>query len=65
VDRVSEVAVAGVAGQHDAAAAGGTGDRGAAGVVLAGLGVDESGRVVAELAEHPGGQDDTEAGWLR
>ncbi len=33
-----------------------------AGVVLAGFGVDEAVRVVAELAEDPGGEDHAEAG---
>src|SRR3982750_2550400 len=38
---VAEATVAGVAGQHDLAGAGGAGDRGCAGVVLAGFRVGE------------------------
>src|SRR3954454_22888442 len=39
VEGVGEASVAGVAGQHDPPGSGGAGDRGHAGVVLAGLGV--------------------------
>ena len=42
--------------------AGGAGDRGGAGVVLAGLGVGVAVRVVAELGQHPGAEDRSQPG---
>src|SRR5215207_4562400 len=62
VQRVAESAVAGVAGEHHPAGAGGTSDRGCAGVVLAALGVGEPVRVVAELGQNPGAEDGAEPG---
>src|SRR5215207_8334209 len=62
VQRVGEPAVAAVAGEHDPAGAGGAGDRGGAGVVLAALGVGEPVRVVAELGQDPGAEDGGEPG---
>jgi hypothetical protein len=59
---VGEAPITGVAGRHDLPGAAGAGDRRGAGVVLAGLGVDEAVWVVAELAEDPGAEHDTEAG---
>src|SRR5215207_11087035 len=62
VHRVAESAVAGVAGQHDGLAAGGTGDRRGARVVLARSRVAVAMWVVSEFGEHPGTEHDTQAG---
>jgi hypothetical protein len=62
VYRVAEASVTGVACQHDPSGARGPGDRGGAGVVAAGLGIDEPARVVAELAENPGAEHHADAG---
>ena len=58
---VAQAAVAGEAGQHDAAATGGLGDRRRAGVVLARLGAREASPVITELAQHPGAEDRPES----
>jgi hypothetical protein len=63
VERVAEASIAGVAGEHDLAGAGGAGI-GGAGVALACLGVEVAVRVVAELVGDLGGQDRAEPGWL-
>src|ERR1019366_3277242 len=60
VQRGTEAAVGGVAGQHDGFLAGGTGDRALPGIVLAGPGVAEALVVVTELAEGAGRQDHAE-----
>jgi hypothetical protein len=62
VQRVGQAPVAGVAGQDDLLCSGRSGDRGLAGVVLAGFRVGVAVGVVAELGEHPGAEDHTEAG---
>ncbi len=61
VDRVVEPAVAHVAGQHGTFAARSDGQWGCSGVVLATLGGGVSVRVVPELTEHPGAEDDTKS----
>src|SRR5215469_7659906 len=60
--RVDEPVVAYEPGGDDLLLAGGAGDRGGAGVVLAVLGGGVAVRVVAELAEHPGTGDRAQAG---
>ena len=59
---VGQPAVAGVAGEHGSAGAGGPGDGRGAGVVLACPGVGVTARVVAEFGQDPGAEDDAEAG---
>ena len=59
---IGKPTVAGVAGEHDPAGAGGAGDRGGAGVVLAALGVGEAVRVVTELGQNPGAENGAEPG---
>ena len=58
---IAQSFVARVAGHHDLLGAGGLGDRCCPGVGLASLGIDIPAGVIAELAEHPGGQDGTQA----
>src|SRR5690606_16971992 len=57
LEGVGEASGSGVAGHHDEGAARGSGDRGAAGEVLARLGGGEAGSVITELAQHPGAED--------
>ena len=61
VDGGGEAPVADVASQHDAFGARRPRDGGCPGVVPARLGVGVSVRVVPELAEHPGAEDDTDS----
>jgi hypothetical protein len=59
---VDESVVVHEAGQGDLLLAGRAGDRGGAGVVLAGLGAGIAVGVVAELCEHPGAEDRPQPG---
>jgi uncharacterized membrane protein len=61
---VGQTLVADVAGQDGAAATGGAGDGAGAGVVAAAGSIGEAGAVIAELAEQPGAEDETESGRL-
>lgn len=54
--RIGQVLVAGVARQHRLPLSRRSGDRGGTGIVLAGLGILITRRVVTELCEHPGAQ---------
>ena len=56
VARIGQVLVTGVARRHRLPLSRYSGDRGGPGVVLAGLGITVSVRIVAELCEHPGAQ---------
>src|SRR5882757_3451240 len=61
VEGVVEAAVADVARQHGAFSARRDGQWGGSGVVLATLGGGVAVRVVPELTEHPGAEDDTKS----
>src|SRR3954463_6842841 len=59
---IAEAAVADASGADDAAAAGGPGDRSGPGEAADAADVVEAVRVVAELAQHAGAEDGSEAG---
>jgi hypothetical protein len=59
---VGQAFVAGQAGEDDGSGARGTGDRGGAGIGLAGGRVGVAGRVIPELRQHPGAEDHAESG---
>jgi hypothetical protein len=66
LDGVAEVAVVGQAAGYDVfAAAAASGDRGAAGIALQGVGCAELLDVFADFAGDPGGETITQAGMLR
>lgn len=59
---VGQAAVAGPAHQHHPAASGGASDRCGSRVGAAAGSISEAGRVVSELAQHPGAKDQAESG---
>jgi hypothetical protein len=59
---VGQPLVAGSAQQHDAGFAGGSGDRGGSGIAAPAGSIEEAGRIVSELAQHPAAKDHADSG---